>query len=346
MSTTTVTERSVCSAFSSVKGPVVSPGRRRFRYEWGRKVEQGDAMGPTWVQELDGEAGEWAARGRWLDHDGHAVFVVDVPSSGPEELAPLVSLHGFPSSSIDLARVIDDLAVNRRVIACDYLGFGLSDKPDQRYTMAGCADVVATVLQRLEVSRFSLLSHDMGDTVCGELLARNLAGTWDVEIVDRFLTNGSIYLELAQLTAGQQFLLAMPDERGDVSIAPDAAALSASLAATLSPNVGAAGVELMRPAAEHLVGGAGATLLPRLIRYLEERRDNEAHFTGALERHPSPVTVIWGVDDPIAVVSMVERFAAARPDARVVLLDGVGHYPMMEAPTAFVDALLGEALRP
>ena len=45
----------------------------------------------------------------------------------------------------------------------------------------------------------------------GELLARQLEGAWDVEITDRMLTNGSIYIELAQLSAGQRFLLELPD---------------------------------------------------------------------------------------------------------------------------------------
>jgi pimeloyl-ACP methyl ester carboxylesterase len=38
---------------------------------------------------------------------------------------------------------------------------------------------------------------------------------------------------------------------------------------------------------------------------------------------------------------MADRLADARPDARVVRLDGVGHYPMVEAPTRFVTAVLG-----
>ena len=58
-----------------------------------------------------------------------------------------------------------------------------------------------------------LLTHDVGDTVGGELLARQLDGEWDVEITDRTVANGSLYMELAQLSAGQQFLLGLPDAR-------------------------------------------------------------------------------------------------------------------------------------
>jgi pimeloyl-ACP methyl ester carboxylesterase len=38
---------------------------------------------------------------------------------------------------------------------------------------------------------------------------------------------------------------------------------------------------------------------------------------------------------------MADRLAAARPDARIVGLDGVGHYPMVEDPLRFVAALSG-----
>ena len=59
----------------------------------------------------------------------------------------------------------------------------------------------------------------------------------------------------------------------------------------------------------------GHLLLPRLIRYLEERRQNESRWTGAIETHPSPVTIVWGDLDPIAVWEMTERLSAAPSDA-------------------------------
>jgi len=58
-------------------------------------------------------------------------------------------------------------------------------------------------------------------------------------------------------------------------------------------------------------------------------------------RHPSPLTVVWGTDDPIAVPAMADRVEASCPDARVVRLDGVGHYPMVEAPGRFASAVTG-----
>ena len=37
---------------------------------------------------------------------------------------------------------------------------------------------------------------------------------------------------------------------------------------------------------------------------------------------------------------MVDTLRAARPDATVALLEGVGHYPMVEAPARFLAAAL------
>ena len=50
---------------------------------------------------------------------------------------------------------------------------------------------------------------------------------------------------------------------------------------------------------------------------------------------------MWGADDPIAVIDMVERLQTARPDATVTILDRVGHYPMIEAPDQFLAAVTG-----
>ena len=84
----------------------------------------------------------------------------------------------------------------------------------------------------------------------------------------------------------------------------------------------------------------GPSLLPRTIRYIEDRRAREARFTGAIESHPSPLGVVWGRLDPVAVHAMTDRLREARPDLHLTTLDDVGHYPMIEDPDAFADAVL------
>ena len=95
---------------------------------------------------------------------------------------PLLILHGFPSSSFDYAAVLDGLRAGRRVLLFDMVGYGLSAKPDRAYSMALQADVASAFVAALGVERLALLTHDMGDTVGGELLARRGEGSWKVEV--------------------------------------------------------------------------------------------------------------------------------------------------------------------
>jgi pimeloyl-ACP methyl ester carboxylesterase len=286
---------------------------------------------------MDDTLRAWEARGEYRDLAGHRIFTMTAPALGTETNEPLLVLHGFPTSSFDFHLALDDLRRARTVHLLDLLGYGLSDKPDLAYTMALQADVVTAFTGALGVTTLALLTHDMGDTVGGELLARQRDGSWPVEVTRRVVTNGSIYLEMAQLSAGQQFLLALPDEvLGDAAL--DATAVQAGVAATFSPHADVPEGEV----AEHgrlVAHHDGHRVLPRLIRYIEERRRHEDRFTGAIETHPSPLGIVWGADDPIAVVAMAERLHQTRPDASLTVLDRVGHYPMIEAPTRFADAV-------
>lgn len=281
-----------------------------------------------------------SAAGRHVEVDGQQIWVVDRPAVDPtSDREPLLYLHGFPTSSLDLEPVAGALAQRRRVVAFDFLGYGRSAKPDRPYTMGLQADVAMAVARELGLDRFALMSHDMGDTVGGELLARHAEGHWDVEITRRVVTNGSIYIGSAQLTDEQLLLLSLPDEALPAGLARPAGDVAASLHRTLSPTTSVT-VDDMVPHAELVLASEGARIMPRLIRYIEERRANERRFTGAIESHPSPLSVIWGVDDPIAVTAMAHQLVAARPDAALTLLDGVGHYPMIEAPERFAAAAL------
>ncbi len=282
------------------------------------------------------EVAAWESRGAYHRIGGHSIFAVDAGPGADERCEPLLVVHGYPTSSFDFAQLVPALAEHRRVVLVDLLGFGLSDKPDTTYTMAGQADVVMGLAAELGLERMALLTHDMGDTVGGELLARHMEGTWPVEITRRVVTNGSIYIAMAHLTAGQQLLLSLPDAVIDEGAAPPADALSASLVATLAPGHGDVD---MTPHAALVVRGGGNRLLARTIRYVEERRANERRFTGAIERHPSPLSIVWGPEDPIAVAPMVEELQKARPDAAVSWIEGAGHYPQLEEPTAYLEAL-------
>ena len=179
----------------------------------------------------------------------------------------------------------------------DFVGFGLSAKPDHRYSIRGAADTIEGVAAALGLTEVDLLSHDMGDSVAGELLARDLDGELGFSVRRRVLTNGSIYLDLAQLTTGQQLLLSLPDEAVQIS---DEERYTESLAATCAPE--------HRPSDEELAAqwqllthNGGDSLLARTIRYIEDRRAEERRYTG---RHRG------------APVAARDRVGRARPDRR------------------------------
>jgi pimeloyl-ACP methyl ester carboxylesterase len=283
---------------------------------------------------------EWERRGAYRTLHGWETFTMDVAPTGAEEHEPLLILHGFPTCSFDFHHVIARLSLNRRVLLLDLIGYGLSAKPDIAYTMNMQADVVQAFVAETGISRLEMLTHDMGDTVGGELLARQSEGRWPVDVVGRVITNGSIYIEMAHLSAGQELLLSLDDESLPETIANDGSSMQTSLAATFSPHSSVDDAELAA-AWELISHGGGQRLLPRTIRYIEERRKNQARYTGAIESHPSPLAIVWGADDPIAVVEMTTRLHEARPDASLTILGDVGHFPMVESPRRFEEAVVG-----
>ena len=284
---------------------------------------------------------EWRARGRVLELEAGPTFAVDIPATIDTGEPPMFVLHGFPTCSYDWWAVVPAFARDRRVVLFDFVGFGLSHKPDVRYGIRRYADHAVEVARAMGLERVVLVTHDMGDTVGGELLARDLEGALPFSIERRVLTNGSIYIGMAQLSTGQQFLLALDDERADVGGSGEqrGSGFKQGIAATFSPGHPASDAELDAQW-QFASYGDGHTLLPRTIRYIEDRRAEEERFTGAIERHPSPLGVVWGALDPIAVYDMTARLLAARPDATLITLDDVGHYPMVEDPDGFATAVL------
>ncbi|WP_421120790.1 alpha/beta fold hydrolase [Aquihabitans daechungensis] len=292
--------------------------------------------------EVVAAADAWASSGRWVDAGGRQVWCARFPAVTDAGNPPLLVLHGFPTCSYDWKPVLPALRAQRDVVVLDVTGFGLSDKPDHRYSIRTYADDVEAVIAAEGLTEVDLITHDMGDTVGGEFLARTLEGSLALQIRRRVVTNGSIYIDMAQLTLGQQVLLGLPDEANEVVATDGGTAYRAGFVGTFAPDtpIGDA-TELDLDVTVHLaVRAGGLVLLPRTIRYIEDRRAEERRFTGAVETHPSPVGIVWGELDPVAVHAMAEVLVAACPGTPLITLDGVGHYPMIEAPERFASAVL------
>jgi len=52
----------------------------------------------------------------------------------------------------------------------------------------------------------------------------------------------------------------------------------------------------------------------------------------------TPTLVLWGREDRLLGVDNVDAFLEELPQSRAVILDGIGHVPMAEAPGKSADA--------
>ena len=291
------------------------------------------------VTEVPEAIARWSDSGRILKISGRRIFTVDV---GPRTADAVLLLHGFPGSSFDWSRVVDELGSRYRILTLDLLGFGLSEKPlDMSYSLLRQADICEEFLAGSGIEKFWIASHDMGDSVAAELLARNLDGEGCQGLTGLLLTNGSIFIEMAQLTDGQQALLALPDAVLAAPLPVDL--ITASLLATF-PNPEALPAGTVHSMAWLAACNKGDRLFPRLIRYIEERRRLQSRWLDALVRAPVPVAIGWGALDPIAVLAMASQLKELRPTSQLTVWDDVGHWPNLEVPervAALIEGLVG-----
>ena len=226
----------------------------------------------------------------------------------------------------------------RGVLALDFLGFGLSDKPrDHLYTLAWQADLVEDLVRRhLSGKPVFLVAHDMGTSVATELFARDLQGALGFELAGALLFNGSIVLARASLTRSQKLL------RGPLG--PFAARLAnravfrREFGAIFSPAHPLSDEE----AADQwslICHNDGRTLGHRLIHYLDERERYADRWHGAVRDWPGRLSFAWGTEDPVATTSVLDALIELRPQAPVQRFVGIGHYPQIEDPPALAAAV-------
>ena len=185
------------------------------------------------------------------------------------------------------------------------------------------------MLERLGVAECDVIAHDIGDSVAAELMHRANTGALAFSMPNVTLLNGSIFIDLAQLTSGQKLFLRMPAR--PTRIAPPVRLFRRQIKSLFSPQhqPPAEEFEMMELLLQH---EDGHRMIPVTIKYIEERRAKQRRWTEALVGFKGELTALWGDLDTVAVPEMVRRLVELRPSTHVTRWMDVAHWPQIEVP--------------
>lgn len=266
----------------------------------------------------------------YLDIDGMRMHYVD---EGQGE--PLVFVHGTPTWSYEWRHIIAAFSPTWRCIAPDHLGFGLSERPhDFAYTPEAHAQMFARFVAALDLDRITLIVHDYGGPIALPFcldhphrvvrliiinswmwsfsgnrdmeLKGQIGGSWFGRFLYRYV-NFSLRV-LMPYAYGNQRKLTPAIHQHYLDRFPDAWSRGAVLWAL----------------ARSILGSSA------FYDSLWQRRDR-------LKGHPA--LILWGMSDRAFQPSMLTQWHEILPEARVVELPGVGHWPHEEAPEQVIHEM-------
>lgn len=276
---------------------------------------------------------DWRAQACRLSHRGRAVAYFTAGDG-----YPLLLLHGFPTSAWDYHGQWEALAQRYRVVAFDMMGYGLSDKPaDYPYSCHDQADIAETVCREIGVSRCHVLAQDVGDTICQELLARQIDGSGALEVTRVMLLNGGLFPEQHRATDFQKALLGPDADQVVPLVTKDA--FFQGLRGLFGPD-SAPAQAVLDGLWELLCEQNGIARWPQLIRYIEDRKRHRERWVGALIDSPLPIRLINGALDPVSGRHMAEHYQRLIPNPNVRVLEDIGHFPQLEAPGVILEEAL------
>ena len=257
--------------------------------------------------------------------------------SGPA----MTLLHGFPSSSYDWARVLPALAERHALLLFDFLGFGGSEKPAEHdYSIHEQADLTEALWELEGITSTTLVAHDYAVSVTQELLARRAEGALQVDLVGVHLLNGGLYPDVYRPQPGQLALLD-PVQGPQISANINEELWSMALRPTFAENFEASAD--LADIWSSMSREDGHLITHRLIQYMNDRSTHAERWVNALETTDVPLSFVWGMLDPISGAHMAERIRERLPNAPLVALEDVAHWPQLEAPEQVTQALLVEA---
>jgi pimeloyl-ACP methyl ester carboxylesterase len=268
--------------------------------------------------------GDPDAEDRFVRLDGGDMHVVE---DGRPGAPALLLIHGLGASTAWWDPVVPRLAGACHVIRVDLLGHGRSASPVDGYDIPAQARRVGAVLDRLGVGRVVVVGHSSGGTVATALAEQRPGAVAALALID---IGPSLDADTSQGLLSRLLLAQFPGRllwrlRSEATIRK-----ALSSAVTRPIDIPHAIIEV----ALGMTHRALARTARGSLDYMRQRC-----LPDRLAPLGLPVLVIFGADDQRWRSSSPAAYHAV-PGARVEMLPGVGHTPMMEDPQTTGKLLL------
>jgi pimeloyl-ACP methyl ester carboxylesterase len=250
-----------------------------------------------------------------------------VRDEGPRDAPVLLLLHGLGSSLHTWNAWADTLRTRYRVVRLDLPGHGLSGPaPEDDYSDERTRTLLVALLDTLDIDRATVIGNSMGGRFAWQFAAARPERVDRLVLIapDGFASPGFEYdrpPEVPALLSLMRWVLPRP-------------LLAANLEAAYADPSVMTDTLLSRYHDLMLAPGNREAMLARMRQLI--LRDPRPR----LERITAPTLLLWGEEDGMIPVRNAEDYLAAIPDARRVVLPGVGHLPFEEAPQRALSALL------
>lgn len=249
---------------------------------------------------------------------------------------PLLLIHGLAGSSRTWDDVIPALAERYDVIAPDLLGHGESAKPIGDYSLGAFASGLRDMLAMLDVGSVTIVGHSFGGGVAMQLAYQH------PHLIDRLVLVGSGGLGrevswLLRMLAlpGAELLMPIGIPKPIVDRATDVGRMLGRR------NIRSPKLAEMWRAYSSLAGAQNRSAFVRTMRGVIDPGGQvvSANDRLYLAAH-IPTLIVWGDHDGIIPVAHAHTAHELIPTSRLEILEGVGHFPHVEAPDRFTDVLL------